>query len=388
MAWLLPKEHVGMIGVVASWLPFVQLLSLPGLDSASYHYVAKGEFWAYAANLRHRLAWSLVSTGVFLLGAAYWQWQGNPSLCWLFVIAGLTFPITAGLSACSGTLGAIENFTGLFWYRIGSSLARFAGFIPIAFASWWFSQAVTFYTVNQFTTAIVQVGVSLWLFQLMQRLSTAPRDVSQTQEMVRYGRHLTGIASLGTVQTRSDALIVGMFLPLTVMADYSIAILVHTQLKQLWNIYLLVRYPPFVRLSIERRIRRMALEGLLVWGGFVIVGVALIGLAYWFIPILLPPEYRNSVGYIAWLVSSFVLLIPGAFAEVFFRSEQDEKRQYILRSISALAGVIIPVSLVAILGIDGVLIGRVVTSIIFSIAGILLVLYVIRKKAVLPLQNE
>ncbi len=68
MTWLLPKEQIGMMGVLAAWIPFVQLLSLSGLDSSAYHFVAKGKPWAFVVNVTYRLRWSLLSVAALLGG--------------------------------------------------------------------------------------------------------------------------------------------------------------------------------------------------------------------------------------------------------------------------------------------------------------------------------
>lgn len=373
ITWLLPKEEVGMIGVVASWLPFIQLISMPGIDSSSYHYVAKGQPWAFGVNLATRLRWSILSAGAYILGGAYWWFQGETVLAWFFFVAGFSYPVTAGLSACSGTLGARENFVGLFWYRIADSISDFAGFIPIVFSIWWLSQGVTFYTSNQIATAILQVSVSLWLLARLTPKSTESIPAEEQQEMIRYGKSLTGVASLGVAQTRMDALLVGLLLPLEVMADYSIALLVYSQFKRLWSIYVSVRYPPLVRLPKPRRLRRIVAESFLCIAAFCIFGVATYGAIRWLIPLVLPASYAQSVNYSAWLIIAFVCLIPGAFAEIFFRTEQDERTQYWLRGVSAVAGLIIPLPLIYIWGTQGLLVGRVLTSITFSIFGAVLI---------------
>jgi len=77
VTWVLPKDEVGMIGVVAAWFPFVQLLSLTGLDTAAYHYASKGRSDAFRVNLQYRLRWSLLSALAFLLGAVYWHTRGD-----------------------------------------------------------------------------------------------------------------------------------------------------------------------------------------------------------------------------------------------------------------------------------------------------------------------
>ncbi|MCB0121905.1 MAG: oligosaccharide flippase family protein [Caldilineaceae bacterium] len=370
VTWLLPKEEVGMIGVVGAWLSFILLLSLPGLDSASYHYVVKGSQWAFLVNIRHKTRWALLSTVAFVCGAGYWWWRDDPALSIIFLIAGAVCPIVLGLSACSGTLAAREKFGALFWYRIADSLTDFVGFIPLLFSIWWINRAITFYTVNQLATMAMLGFVAWWLVKELPTSERQAPDKAVEREMIRYGQHLTLIAALGVVQSQVDSLLVSALLPLTVMADYAIATMIYNQIKTLWGVYLSVRYPVFVRLALARRRRRMLWEGGLVWVGFAITGGMLYLVALWLIPLLLPDSYRSSLPYIGLLILAFLTLLPGAFVEVYFRTEQDQRQQYILRGASATAGVLLPSLMISNWGVIGVAFGRILAGVVFSVVGL------------------
>lgn len=371
---ILSKDEVGMIGVVASILPFLQLLSLSGLDGATYHYVAKGYPGALRVNIATRLRWSILSTLGFLMGGAYWLWADNPILAGLFTIAALTYPVTTGLTTVAGMLGAREDFGHLFWYRIGEGLTRYVGFGVLLLLPVLSTQVLWFSLANNVALAALQVGVAAWLINQLRREEASPMPLEEQQEMVRYGKHLTALNSISTAQTRVDGLLIGWFLPLNVMADYSIAQLVYTQFKRLWAIYYAVRYPPLVRLPLARRRRRMVLETGVIWAGFVLLGLAA-GVALWIlVPVILPREYVSSLPFISWLLAAFVVGIPGFFAETYFRTRQDERSQYLLRGAAAVSGVVLPSLFIIFWQAYGVVVGRFVASLVLSVLGVLLFL--------------
>jgi len=370
MTWMLPKNEVGMMGVIASWMPFLNLLSLSSLDSAAYHYVAKGQPWAFVINMGYRLRWSLLSTVGLLGGAVYWIWKGDSLLAWMFIIAGISYPFTSGMTAAAGMLGAQRNFTGLFWYRIFESLTDFTGFIPLAFSSWWITKVVTFYTGNQIATAFMQVGISFWLAWQLKKVNTPRMSKEDEREMVRYGKHLNNIAAIAVLQTRSDALIIGSLLPLETMADYTIALLIYDQFKRLWVIYTTIRYPPLVNMTLARRQQRMVIEGGVIFIGFIGLGLVISLFAHWLIPIVLPPNYANSLVYIDLLILSFIGLVPGALAEIYFRTIQSEKQQYLLRLTGASVGIVASIALFFPWGAYGVAFGRFLANSTMSALGI------------------
>lgn len=368
MTWLLPKEAVGMIGVVSAWIAFIQLLSLPGMDTASYHYLAKRQLWAFAVNLRYRLRWSLVSTAALLLGAWYWQSQGSTNLAWLFVVAGLTFPVTIGLTAAGGVLGGLERFTALFWFRLGESITDFAGFLPLLLLASLNNPAALFYGSNQLATAAMMIGVSWWLWHQLRTQTFPPPDEVQT--MVRYGQHMTAISALSVAQAQFDSLLVTLFLPLTIVADYLIATVVSNQFKTLWGVYTSVRYPVFMRMTTTRRRRQFIYEGSLVCLGFVGAGVVGFWVIAAIIPWLLPASYVASIPYIGWLIPAFLLMLPGAYAEMYFRTEQDQRRQYIMRTAALVVSIVASLILAPRWGIMGIITGRLAASVVFSLLGL------------------
>lgn len=370
MTWLLPKDQVGMIGVFASWQSFLVFLTWPSsLSAAAYHYVAKGQPAAFKVMVKQQLRTSLFSILGFLASAIYWWWQGNTILAILFVIGGLTYPAAVVLGACAGMLGAQENFVALFFYRIGRHLARFSGFVFLLLSRWLFKPVITFFGVNQIALALLNGSVTVWLLWQLRQAHTPPMPPEDEKEMLRYGKHLTGITAIGVLQSRTDQILISAFMPLEVMADYSIALLFQAQLKQLWKVYLSVRYPPLVRLPVQRRRRRIMVEGGILWLGFIGIVIVLSALSYWVIPIILPPSYTSSIHYIIGLLATFSVGVPGFLAEVYFRTEQDERSQYLLRSTAAIFSVALPMLLIFPFGAYGVIVGRLCGNVGLSILG-------------------
>ena len=371
VTWLLPREQVGMLGVLAAWTPFLSLMSLPGVDAAAYHYVAKGQTWAFHSGMLTRLRWSLLSASGFLVSAGYWFWQGEPSIAWLFIIAGLTFPVVAGLSGVAGALAASEHFTALFWYRITDTVTSYAGFLPLLLGVIWLSQSATYYTVNQLATAAMQIVASLWLLRRLQRAAAPPPQAQEREEMLVYGRHQTGISSISIVQSQADTFLIGTFFPLTTVADFAVASVVGAQLRNLWGIYANVRYPPLVRTARGPRRARFVWEGTVIWFGFIAIGVAVYFAARLLIPLLLPASYAGSIPYVAWVSAAIIAGTPGGIAEMYFRTEQDQRSQYQMRTLGAVVNVAFPLLTLWLTtwGAPGIMAGRVVANLVFSAYG-------------------
>jgi O-antigen/teichoic acid export membrane protein len=382
MTWLLPKEEYGMLGAISAWMPFLQLLSLSGMDSATYHYVAKKLPWAFFTNISIRLRWSLLSSLGFIGLSIYWHFHGQANYALLFLITGLSYPLTTGLTVTPNIFSAQEDFNKLFYYRIFESLVDFTGFIPLALSGWIFSRIVSFYTANQLATIVMQVAYCAWVASALRRNTPDSLPTKEeNQELIRYGKHLTLISGISVVQARTDALFVSALLPLETMADYSIGILVSEQFKRLWQIYTSIRYPPLVRMQTERRIKRIWLEGLVIIAGFIGVFICVVILSHIFIPIILPANYSNSIVLIDLLSFSFIAGLPGMIIEIYFRTEQKPKQQYYLRISAAIVNMIIPYLLILKMGVQGAALGKIIANATMSITGI--ILFIIETKHVL-----
>lgn len=384
MTWLLPKEEYGMIAAVSAWMPFLLLLSLSGMDSATYHYVAKKLPWAFFTNISIRTRWSLLSAFGFICLSIYWYLQGQTNYALLFLITGLSFPFSSALTVSASILSAQENFKKLFFYRIFESLVDFTGFIPLALSSWIFSRIVSFYTANQLATIIMQVAYCVWVTKNLHRLSYTPPTPEENQELIRYGKHLTLISGVSVVQARADALLVSALLPLETMADYSIGILVAEQFKRLWMIYTSIRYPRLVRMETSRRIRRIWIEGFVVWGAFIVVLIGVIILSHVVIPLILPSTYKNSIELIDLLSFGFIMGVPGMIIELYFRTEQNPKQQYYMRISAALVNLICPYFLMLSLGVQGAAIGKILAN--ATMSGVGMILFILESKRRLPKQ--
>lgn len=377
MTWLLPKEEYGMIATVTAWMPFLQLLSLSGLDNASYHYSAKGKFWAFVISTKNRLIWSIFSSLGFFTISIFWFIKNNSILGWLFLITGFFYPVTIGLSGIPGMLSAQEKFYRLFWYRILESICDFAGFIPLAFSAWLGSRVITFYSTNQIVAAGMQIIYCYWIYLSLVKEKTPSLSCNDEKELIRYGKHQTAISGISVIQSKIDAVLVSMLLLPSIMADYNIGLIVADQFKRLWNIYISVRYPPLVKMELVHRRRRFILEGIAVTFSFFGFGMLVSKLGHFIIPILLPPSYFNSLVYLDILIGSVIIGTPGGVVEIYYRTKQDEKTQYAMRITSAIVSIIASLAFILIWNAKGAAYGRFFANLVFSLLGIYL--FLIRK---------
>jgi O-antigen/teichoic acid export membrane protein len=372
MTWIIPKDQIGMIGVIAAWLPFLLLSSMSGIDSSAYHYLTKGHQHAFIQGVIFRLRWSITGTIIFLAGAIYWFLTEQAQLGWMFGIAAVTFPFTYAMTAVPGFFGARGWFNSLFWYRIGESITDFFGFIPILLSFIWLSEGITFFSTNQLASLVLQAGTTVYVIGKIRKETSMDLPDPSRKKMIEYGRHLTAINGISVLQSRMDAWLVAMSQPLTTTADYSIALIIQEQLRKLWGIFTTLRYPVLVKLDSSERKKRLIIEGVVVWSGLSLACLVIILLSYWLIPLLLPETYQSSLAYIPVLLFAVIAGVPGGLIEMLFKMNEDAKNQYAMRIVGAVFGVFFPAILLSTYGAMGAAFGRMIANILFSMAGIIL----------------
>jgi len=345
---------------------------MSGIDVASYHYVTKGHLDAFSIGVRQRFLWSLLGGFSFGLGATYWFYTDAFDLGWIFIIAAISFPLTYALNASPGFLGSQGKIGSLFWYRLGESLTDFAGFIPVLLSIIWVNEIATFYSVNQFATACMQVGITVVLLLQIKKKYFTPLLEDGKLKMIAYGKHLTALTGIGALQSKTDAFLVAVLQPLEVVADYSIALIIQEQLRRLWGIFSTLRYPVLVSLPIEIRRRRFVIEGSVLLLTLSLAAIAITVLAYWLVPIILPENYITSLDYMVVLLVATLAGVPGGLVEMYYRTQEDQKHQYWIRIFGAIMGVLFPTLLVVKFGAFGAAVGRMVANFFFSIFGLFL----------------
>lgn len=374
LTWLLPKEAIGMLGVVTSWTLFLAHLTWPSsLPLAAYHFMTKGVPGAFRAALVSQLRrahWSVLG---YLACAAWWLVQGNSTLAALFLIAGSAYPFVIVLASSANAYAARQDFVSIFWYRLAYSAALFAGFAVALFPrSSPYRSIVLYLLLNQVALSLLHIVLTANALRRLARAGESPIPERERRDLFRYGRRLTGIHVAATLLSRVDQLLVAVLAPLTAVADYTIALLAQGQFRRLWGVYSQLRYPRLMERDPATRGRCFVAECVL--GSVAFAGLALCaaGAAQLLVPLVLPPSYADSLPFVQWMLAASALGVLGNYADLSFQLEQNARDQSILRVSSGVVQVIASVTLVLTLGALGGVVSRAVGSAAFSSIGVAL----------------
>lgn len=366
----LAKEDYGALNYLLSWLPIVTLLGLPGLNVAIAQYAARGHWEAIRLGLRRRLFFALLP--MITLIAFGWigiQTGQSDVMPFLWLLTALFFPTAQVLTLLGGILGALRRFHRLAIYYVGESAAfLFAAGIGLGL---WPGQAITGIVLFQWLLLSL-LNIWFWAQLRRPRAESIPLSQAQQSQFYRFGTHMTVLNAIGQARSRIGALLLGSLVSFSSLADYAIGDLFFEQMRAVWSIYYGVSYPRLITLSARDRWKQVGREVRLATPAFAaLASVVGIGLSF-VIPWLFSAKYSSSLAYVWLLLFAFVCSIPGGFFEMYFRVEESEQALYRVSLTSAVAGVLLPPSLLVLWGPLGVPVGRAGSNLVYSLVGFIL----------------
>ena len=315
-------DDYGRFSLIAASVAFLNAVTLPGLNISLRQAVARGRHGALTETAVIRMRWACLGViGLLLLGL-WTQRTGDPLTGTLLMTIAPLFPFIYGMDV------AVPFFNGAERFAAMSVLLLIAAAVPsaVVFAVIVATRSASLATLAYFTTvALINLAAFLWV---LRRCRT--NRVSDPSALA-YGRRLTLITSLGTVQSYGDKLVVGNILSLQALAQYSVGKLFQQAMTIAWGALHQLSAPKLSSrdAASARRLTRVTLP--IIWGGFIAVGALVIYATPWIVHVVFGSRYADSATAGRVLTAGLLATIPGAQFEVMFTSTGDEKRLYAQR---------------------------------------------------------
>jgi O-antigen/teichoic acid export membrane protein len=237
----------------------------------------------------------------------------------LLMVLAPCLPFIYGADVAQPFLNGAQRFTALSISMLIAAAVPSATVLGLLGAGAGAASAIIGYFL---TVAAVNVGAYLWALSFYR----ANRQIDPGT--IGYGKRLTLITSLGTLQSYLDKLAVGAILGLQPLAIYSVGKLFEQGLKLPWNSLHQLYFPKLASrdLNAARHLVRATLP--YVWGAFAAGGLLAIAATPLITRIVFGETYESSVPVSRILIFGIMIAIPGAQFEILFRSVGDESRLY------------------------------------------------------------
>jgi len=239
---LVPKETFGTYRFVLSLAGILAIPTLSGMNTALLQAVARGKDGSFMPILKTKLRWGILgSLGSIALGG-YYFFKGNTTLTLCFLITAAFLPIFNSFQIHESFWAGRKKFDTQNKYRIITHITATAVLI-----------ATIILTKNIFLILLAYFlsWTALYLVFLLLTIKKAHLNKEQDAKTMPYGKHLSLMGIIGTIDVHIDKLVLWHFLGAAPVAIFVIAASIPKKIKHILNTISGLAFPKFSARSKE-----------------------------------------------------------------------------------------------------------------------------------------
>ncbi len=325
-ARLLEPSQYGELSYVFATVTLLNFLALPGMITAITQAAAQqcDGFYERATRLRWRtsLAGSIVVAGI---GLACWRSKGA-EVGVSFLLAAALFPLAWALDGYWSVLNGKKLFGPLAALRLIQMMvvttATWAGLL-LSRRVW------VVFAANFGAMALTNVIFHYWT------LRRHKANDEFRPEAMGYGKRLSALSVLISIETRVDNVMLGTYLPFATLGWFNMAARINEGVMQeTWTVVARLLFPRLAETSGDEARRRARVWGAYLLGGFAVLAALFWLLAPWVLPWVLGPKYAASISLVQWLALITAFTVPWSVFEVYCQARANEKSLWLTRLLA------------------------------------------------------
>lgn len=360
--WLSPETY-GTYKYVLAVMSILSIPTLNGLSTAVTQAVAIGKEGSIRSMIRIKIRWGLIGSVGSLGLALYYYLNANYDLSLAFTLTGIFIPIfeTFGIyNSLFNGRGEIKRST--IFYIIGQMISTTAILITLYF--------------NQTLGIILFIYLFTWTLTraILLKYTLAKYQINkiETEETLRYGKHLTAISAFNTVANYLDKILLFHFAGATTLSIYAITQAPLDQIKSLASRGIsTLAFPKYAtkgRADLEDHIFLWIKRSLVI---LTAVTIAYIIFIPWIFPLVFP-IYAENVWY-SQLAAIGLIPLASFIPYTALNAKVMKKQLYQLNFSSAGFQILTMCILGYIYGLVGIIISRILARFFDLITGYILV---------------
>ncbi len=350
-ARFLDQAVYGQFGYVNSVVGILNILSLPGINTALVETVARGHPGALVDAAQARAKWGGLAALAVIAVSAYYLLQGEQGLAIGLTIAGAFIPLTSAVQVIQSYYNGRKRFDMVSLLQVGALVLNTGTLLLVL----WLKEGLVWLIVANSGSQLLFYG--LFYLRAATHASEAPSD----PEMVAYGRSLTWANSITTISLYADNVLLGIFSGFSNLAVFSVASFLPKSVKGLTKLIMPLTMPKIAenpnKPIYTQRTRKHLFHLLLANLGFVALAI----LAMPFVVVFLYSDrYTASVGYAQLLMLSLAVNGPSSFFTACLQARRQTKVLYRSSLIYAFLRIGALLILAPTLGVLGVVIAYII----------------------------
>ena len=352
---ILSKEIFGQYSFLVAALGLVSVTALPGLPAVVSQAASERRDGVLKDAILLALRWSLLGTAVLLLMSLYFT-RENPPLALALAFSALAFPISSAFGLYGPYLAGKKKFRDV---AIFTTVSQYASLVATAIALFWFPSLVMIALFSVWSTAIVNLLLTIWVFRFRENNK---RDL----KLLSFGKHLSFSQILPTASEYLDRFLIPALLGFSNLAIYSIAILIPTQIHYFLKTFISLSQPKIAQMSNREIKRNLLFKSLQLELSIIVVVLAYIILAPFIFEILYP-SYKNESMVLSQVFALSLLYFPTNMLSLAKIKARATSIIYKSNSSIAIVSVLLLLVMVPIWGLWGAILAKVLGKILQGI---------------------
>jgi len=347
------KDVYGTYKFVISIASILAIPTLSGMNTALLRAVAKGREGALISVLKTKLKWGVFSALASFILSGYYFYKGNITLT-------LSFLLIAGFIPLMNSFSVYDSFwAGKKRFDIQNKCKTF-----IHIASVLIIIVIIFLTKNVFLVLLSYfaswsiLGFLLTLFTIKK----AGLKEQEDKESLRYGKHLSVIDILGTVDAHLDKILLWHFLGASQVAIYAIAITLPSTIKGCLKVVSNLAMPKLSAKNPKELKKTVPRKTLLLFLIAIPLTIAYILFAPFLFRIFFP-QYQEFV-FLSQVYAVILCFFPRALFGTALTAQMKTKSLYKMSFILSPTYIVLLFALVPLLGIMGAILAALITEVI------------------------
>lgn len=355
----LSKETYGTYRYILSIAGVLNIFTLTGMNQSVAQAVANGNDGSLRTSVIYQVKWNTLQLIAFWFLGTYYLLNDNLYMGASFILISFFAPLTAAFNTYGAFLEGKKNFKLNNLFSILATLIYVLGLLLAILLSGEVVWLVVAYTAATFVSSLI-------FYLSTIRIYNPP--ISESGEVLKYGRELTFIGFMGPVVSQLDKIILSHFWGATALAVYSLAMAVPERATSIIKSWAGIGLPKFST-KTPSEINQVFYLRIIQGMG---VGLACFVVYYLLAPYLfkyLIPSYIEGLLYSQILAISFIFALPNRYVALLLTSQKLSKIIF----VQSLVQNTIKITLYIILGIWGGILGLILAQVLNSFISLIVI---------------
>ncbi len=354
---LLSKYVYGRYGFVLAVIDILSIATMPGLRISMKREVALGNDYSFIIATKKRFLYGIWGIlGVLIVGLFFFL-RGDLILAHTFWLSSLLFLPYFILTDFQHYFIGKKDFKRASWFYTFLSLFS----IIIIIGSLFISKDLRW--IIFITLASMSVGSIFIFFKIKKGIT----NKNNNENFISYGKNITVMELFQRLGFYADRLIIPYFASFTTLANYLVATIIPSHMKEGMKLFSEILFPKFSKEDSSNSYSRFKNRFGLILLLSTMFAIIMIILIPFLLPLIYSRQYNEAILPAQIIAVGTSLLFPGVIISYILQAQKKQKELYKLNIFSFISTVLLLITLVPFYGLIGAAIAVTLSRALYTV---------------------